>query len=106
MMAPEGDGFHFFDAIGDETRRKIVELLFNNEMHVNELTSHVYASRPSVSYHLRILREANVVVPRKRSTKTFYSVNPEVIQNMCQNYMDKYCGIKKSKKESKEESVN
>ena len=94
MMTPEADGFEFFNAIGDRTRRKIVELLFDGEKHVNELTAHVYASRPSVSYHLRILREADIVVPRKKSTKTFYAVNPEVIEKMCTTYMGKYCMVK------------
>ena len=96
MMTPEADGFEFFDALGDRTRRKIVELLFAGEKHVNELTAHVYASRPSVSYHLRILKEADIITPRKKSTKTFYAVNPEVIEKMCTTFMGKYCAPKKN----------
>jgi DNA-binding transcriptional ArsR family regulator len=66
-------------AIGDETRQHIILALMEAScgvgMRVGEITARTHLSRPAVSHHLRILKEAHVVSMRKEGTKNFYSIN-------------------------------
>lgn len=77
-------GFHecqySFTAIGDETRQLILLTLLQSDLsgiRVGELASKVHLTRPSVSHHLQILKEAGIVAMRKEGTKNYYylSVN-------------------------------
>ena len=62
-------------AIGDETRQSILLVLMETEcqtgLRVGEITKQTHLSRPAVSHHLRILREAGIILMRKEGTKTF-----------------------------------
>lgn len=62
-------------AIGDETRQAILLVLMETEcqtgLRVGEITKQTHLSRPAVSHHLRILREAGIILMRKEGTKTF-----------------------------------
>lgn len=62
-------------ALGDETRQQIVIALLEGEqpgLRVGEISARTHLSRPAVSHHLRILREAGVVDMRRRGTMNFY----------------------------------
>jgi DNA-binding transcriptional ArsR family regulator len=63
-------------ALGDPTRRAIFELLAEGPRPVGELASELPVSRPAVSQHLRILREAGLVVDRPSGNRRFYQVDP------------------------------
>lgn len=69
-------------ALGDETRQLIfIELLRHwGGMRVGELTACVSLSRPAVSHHLKVLREAGVVDMYEVGTKNFYFVSPGLDQ--------------------------
>lgn len=60
-------------AIGDETRQAILLALMETEcqtgLRVGEITKQTHLSRPAVSHHLRILREAGIILMRKEGTK-------------------------------------
>ncbi|CKG79238.1 ArsR family transcriptional regulator [Streptococcus pneumoniae] len=62
-------------AIGDETRQAILLVLMETEcqtgLRVGEITKQTHLSRPAVSHHLRILREAGIILMRKEGTKNF-----------------------------------
>lgn len=66
-------------AIGDETRQAILLVLMETEcqtgLRVGEITKQTHLSRPAVSHHLRILREAGIILMRKESTKNFYYID-------------------------------
>lgn len=66
-------------AIGDETRQHIILALMeapcNVGMRVGEITLRTHLSRPAVSHHLKILKDANVVSMRKEGTMNFYYIN-------------------------------
>ncbi|WP_341302847.1 metalloregulator ArsR/SmtB family transcription factor [Lysinibacillus sp. FSL H8-0500] len=66
-------------AIGDETRQAILLVLMGTDcqtgLRVGEITEQTHLSRPAVSHHLKILREAGVILMRKEGTKNFYSIN-------------------------------
>jgi DNA-binding transcriptional ArsR family regulator len=64
------------DALGDWTRRQIFDALRNGPHSVGELAARVPVSRPAVSQHLRVLKDAGLVVDRKDGARRIYSVNP------------------------------
>ena len=64
------------DALGDATRRQIFEILRNGPKAVGEIAEHVPVSRPAVSQHLRVLKEAGLVSDRQEGTRRVYSIDP------------------------------
>ncbi|SCC42824.1 Transcriptional regulator, ArsR [Bacillus mycoides] len=66
-------------AIGDETRQAILLVLMETEcqtgLRVGEITKQTHLSRPAVSHHLKILREAGIILMRKEGTKNFYYID-------------------------------
>jgi DNA-binding transcriptional ArsR family regulator len=66
----------FFSALGDETRQRIL-LLFrpNEEICVNDIAAVFKLTRPAVSHHLKVLREANILLSDKRGKEVYYRVN-------------------------------
>ncbi len=71
-----------FAALADPTRRRIVETLANGQLSANEVVSLFDISQPSVSRHLRILREANLVRVHQRGRERIYQLNPEPLGEM------------------------
>jgi DNA-binding transcriptional ArsR family regulator len=71
---PAGDPF---DALGDPHRRAIVELLSQGGRSVRELADELPISRPAVSRHLRLLKEAGLVFDRPEGTRRLYALNDQ-----------------------------
>jgi DNA-binding transcriptional ArsR family regulator len=68
---------HPMDALGDPTRRAIFERLRSGPLPVVELARGVPVSRPAVSQHLRVLKDAGLVRDHAVGTRRLYEVNPE-----------------------------
>jgi DNA-binding transcriptional ArsR family regulator len=68
-----------FDALGDPNRRAIVELLRTGDRSVGELAEELPISRPAVSRHLRLLKEAGLVADRAEGTRRLYRLDDEGI---------------------------
>jgi DNA-binding transcriptional ArsR family regulator len=66
-----------FDALGDPNRRAIVELLATRDRSVQQLADALPISRPAVSRHLRLLKEAGLVVEEPRGTRRIYRLHDE-----------------------------
>ena len=66
-----------FHALGDPTRRAILERLRQGPAAVGEVARGLPVSRPAVSQHLRVLRGAGLVSERRHGTRHLYSVDPE-----------------------------
>jgi len=64
-------------ALGDPTRLAIFEMLGTSPRAVNELAAGLPVSRPAVSQHLRVLKEARLVRDRREGTRRIYELNPE-----------------------------
>jgi DNA-binding transcriptional ArsR family regulator len=64
------------DALGDPTRRQIFESLKTGPRSVGELAAGLPVSRPAVSQHLRVLKEAGLVSDRKEGTRRLYRIDP------------------------------
>jgi DNA-binding transcriptional ArsR family regulator len=71
-MLPSTDPFA---ALGDENRRAILRLLAGGERSVGQLASSMPISRPAVSRHLRLLREAGLVKERAVGTRRLYALD-------------------------------
>ena len=65
------------DALGDPTRRAVLELLRDGARPVGEIAEHLPVSRPAVSQHLRVLKEAGLVRDHKEGTRRRYRVDTE-----------------------------
>jgi DNA-binding transcriptional ArsR family regulator len=68
-----------FDALGDANRRAIVELLRDGDRSVRELADALPISRPAVSRHLRLLKQAGLVTDRAEGTRRVYRLHEEGI---------------------------
>ncbi len=64
------------DALGDPTRRAVFERLRRGPRSVGELAEGLPVSRPAVSQHLRVLKEAGLATERREGTRRIYSLNP------------------------------
>jgi DNA-binding transcriptional ArsR family regulator len=65
------------DALGDRTRRAIVQHLADRPRSVRELADQLPVSRPAVSQHLKVLKDAGLVTERTSGTRRIYRLNPE-----------------------------
>lgn len=66
-----------WEALGDPTRRLIFERLREGPRSVGELADGLPVSRPAVSQHLRVLKQARLVSDRKAGTRRLYRVQPD-----------------------------
>ena len=66
-----------WDALGDPTRRAIVQCLAERPRAVGELADTLPISRPAVSQHLKVLKDAGLVSERAAGTRRIYRLNPE-----------------------------
>jgi DNA-binding transcriptional ArsR family regulator len=64
-------------AIAEPNRRRILTLVRATELTAGEIASHFEVSRPAVSQHLAVLKEAGLVHERRNGTRRLYSVRPE-----------------------------
>jgi len=78
-----------FQAIADPTRRKLLELLTEQDMAVTVISSHFPISRTAVSKHLRILSEAGLVKEQKVGRETRYRLQAEPLQEL-QSWLSYY----------------
>jgi DNA-binding transcriptional ArsR family regulator len=69
-----------FQALSDPNRRAIVELLRDGPRSVGELAAELPISRPAVSRHLRLLREAGLVAEESHGTRNIYRLHDEGIE--------------------------
>ena len=64
-------------ALGDPTRRLVLEQLREGPRAVGEIAARLPVSRPAVSQHLRVLKEAGLVTERQNGTRRLYRVDPD-----------------------------
>ncbi|MGY1636016.1 ArsR/SmtB family transcription factor [Geodermatophilus sp. SYSU D00742] len=73
-----------YAALAEPHRRQILDLLRNGERPVAELVTHVGLSQPGVSKHLKVLREAGLVVARTQGKQRVYALRPEPLVEVVQ----------------------
>lgn len=81
-----------FEALADPTRRRLLELLVAGERSAGELAAEFVISRPGVSRHLRVLREAGLVRTRGDGQRRLYSVDPGPLAEV-EDWLDRWRGF-------------
>ncbi len=71
-----------FKALNDPTRRKILELLKEKDMTAGEIAERFQISWPSISHHLDLLKQANLVMTEKEGQYIYYSLNTTVVDEI------------------------
>ena len=82
-----------FKALNDTTRRKILELLKNGDLTAGEIANRFMISKPSISHHLDLLKQAGLVESMKEGQYIYYSLNTTVMDEIV-----KWFGELKTKK--------
>jgi DNA-binding transcriptional ArsR family regulator len=77
------------DALGDPTRRAILERLLGGPLSVGEIAVGLPVSRPAVSQHLRVLRQAGLVSERRQGTRRLYRLDPTGLAGL-RAYVDRF----------------
>lgn len=71
-----------FKALNDPTRREILELLKDRDMTAGEIAEQFNISKPSISHHLDLLKQAGLVIAHKDGQFIHYSINTTVMDEM------------------------
>ncbi|AWX56462.1 ArsR family transcriptional regulator [Brevibacillus brevis] len=71
-----------FKALSDPTRRKILELLREKDMTAGEIADHFQMTKPSISHHLSLLKQAQMVYDERKGQNIYYSLNTTVFQDL------------------------
>ena len=71
-----------FEAVADPTRRRVLELLAERELSAGEIAAAFTVSRPAVSRHLRVLREAGLVRSSRRAQRRVYALAPAPLEEI------------------------
>lgn len=69
-------------ALADPTRRKILELLKTKDMNAGEIANEFNMTKPSVSNHLNILKQADLVDAEKQGQNVIYSLKTSVLEDI------------------------
>ena len=79
------DSFNYMDklfkALDDSTRREILDYLKERDMTAGEIAEKFNISKPSISYHLDLLRQGDLVISTKKGQFIYYSINTLVLDN-------------------------
>jgi DNA-binding transcriptional ArsR family regulator len=76
-------------ALGDPTRREIFELIAAHPSAVGELAARLPVSRPAVSQHLKVLKEAGLVLDQRDGNRRIYQLDPQGLAEL-RDYLDRF----------------
>ena len=71
-----------FEALGDPTRLAIFQRIATRPHSVGEIAGHLPVSRPAVSQHLRVLKDAGLVIVYQQGTRRLYHIDPKGVEVM------------------------
>jgi ArsR family transcriptional regulator, arsenate/arsenite/antimonite-responsive transcriptional repressor len=73
-----------FKALNDPIRREILELLKDTDMNAGDIADHFNITKPSISHHLDLLKQADLVISVKNGQYVNYSLNKTVVEDIIQ----------------------
>ncbi len=79
------DTVDFAKAIADETRQKIMALCCCKHLSVTEIVEQMGVTQPTVSHHLKILRDAGLVIVERKGKEIYYTLNQSKLAQACCN---------------------
>ncbi len=71
-----------FKALADPTRREILRLLRSGEKTAGELADHFGISKPSMSHHFAVLKQADLIASRRSGQQIYYALNTTVVEDL------------------------
>ncbi len=77
------DTVEFAKALADETRQQIMKICCCTRLSVNEIVAQTGVSQPTVSHHLKVLRDASLVRTERHGKEIYYSLNQEILADNC-----------------------
>lgn len=77
-----------WNALADPSRRQMLSLLKKSDMNAGEIAEHFDMTKPSISHHLSILKQANLVTGKKSGQNVIYSLNISVFEEILQLISD------------------
>lgn len=77
------DTVEFAKALADETRQQIMKICCCTRLSVNEIVAQTGVSQPTVSHHLKVLRDAGLVRTERHGKEIYYSINQEKMADNC-----------------------
>ena len=77
-----------FKALDDPTRRQILEMLKKKDLSAGEIAEEFDISKPSMSYHLDLLKQADLVIAEKKGQYVYYSLNTSVLDDIIKWLLD------------------
>lgn len=87
----------YLEVLGNQERLKILEMLLEKEMCVQEINSHLFASQATVSYHLSLLKDAGFIGSVKIGKFVYYSAETKNIKVYLKNFVRDFTCSPKSR---------
>lgn len=91
-----------FKALSDKTRRQILKFLHEGDLTAGEIADHFDMTKPSISHHLNLLKQADLISDRRQGQNIYYSLNTSVFEEI----MGWFLEFKGSKPEENSEEDN
>lgn len=83
---------HVFRALADPTRRQIIELLRAGPLSAGEIAKHFPSSQPTISRHLSVLKNADLISVERQGQYLIYHLNTTVMQSWLQWLLERWGG--------------
>jgi len=93
-----------FKALADGTRREILNLVREHDLSAGAIADHFNMTKPSISHHLRVLKEADLCVERRDGQHIIYSLNEGSVLEAWDGFLGKLCGDHAEKRQRQKES--
>ncbi|BCJ95624.1 transcriptional regulator [Anaerocolumna cellulosilytica] len=77
-----------FKALADPTRRRILELLAESEKNAGDIADYFNISKPSISHHLSILKNADLISDERQGQNIVYTLNTTIFQDLVKWFFD------------------
>lgn len=77
-----------FKALSDPSRRKILQLLKEKDLTAGEIAEYFNISKPSISHHLNLLKQADLVIDERQGQNIYYSLNTTVFQEVLSFFLN------------------
>ncbi len=87
-----------FKAIADRTRRRILDLLREGDLSAGEIADRFDVTKPAISHHLSVLKEAGLAVERREGQRIIYSLEEGSIVEAWDGFLAKFCGDRRSRR--------
>lgn len=90
-----------FKALADPTRRQILKLLQERDMTAGEIAEHFNMTKPSISHHLSVLKNSELVLDERQGQNIIYSLNMTIFQDLIRWFFN----FKQKEQKVKEDSL-